>query len=301
MPRTYNVRARSAALVVSFVTLVGGPAVPVAAQDNPGGTPVNRRVLAKILNVDECRPKYPPESLQANEAGTTVVWLRIAADGAVMDASLSRSSGHHRLDDTAVQALSRCRFSPGTFDGQAVESATTISYRWRIEPPKPLAKGCAPEYPERAGDDGAACVVVRERRDRAGRGGEVQRLPASGSRGRGRPGGVQVQGSTRGRRPSPGRPRACGVRVAARGRATVASGSSLDTAGTGPLSPVVRLTGAVLGYLRTHASVPRSGPRDATLQACVEAAAPCAKSSSARSPHVHRAAWRETEGSSGSG
>jgi TonB family protein len=148
MPRTYNVRARSAALVVSFVTLVGGPAVPVAAQDNPGGTPVNRRVLAKILNVDECRPKYPPKSLQANEAGTTVVWLRIAADGAVMDASLSRSSGHHRLDDTAVQALSRCRFSPGTFDGQAVESATTISYRWRIEPPKPLAKGCAPEYPE---------------------------------------------------------------------------------------------------------------------------------------------------------
>lgn len=150
MPGTNRFCARTAALVVLCVTLVCGVAVPVFAQDGPGGTPVNRRVLAKILNVDECRPKYPPESLQANEAGTTVVWLRIAADGAVMDASVSRSSGHHRLDDTAVQALSRCKFSPGTFDGQAVESATTISYRWRIEPPAPRAQGCVPVYPEQS-------------------------------------------------------------------------------------------------------------------------------------------------------
>jgi TonB family protein len=142
--------ARTAAFVVLFVTLACGGAAQVVAQDSPGGAPVNRRVLAKILNVDECRPKYPPESLQANEAGITVVRLRIAADGAVMDATVSRGSGHPRLDDAAVQALSHCKFSPGTLDGQAVESATTISYRWRVEPPKAVASGCAPEYPEQS-------------------------------------------------------------------------------------------------------------------------------------------------------
>jgi TonB family protein len=150
MPVTHDVFARTAALVLLLVTSMWGVATQAVAQDSPGGPPVTRRVLAKIVNVDECRPKYPPESLQANEAGTTVVWLRIAADGAVLDASVSRSSGHRRLDDTAVQALSRCKFSPGTFDGQAVESATTVSYRWRIEPPKALAKGCAPEYPQQS-------------------------------------------------------------------------------------------------------------------------------------------------------
>jgi TonB family protein len=140
--------ARTAALVVLFVTLACGYTAHALAQDGPGAAPANRRVSAKILNVDECRPKYPPESLQANEVGITIVRLRIAADGAVMDASVSRGSGHPRLDDAAVQALSHCKFSPGTLDGQAVELATTISYRWRIEPPKAVAPGCAPEYPE---------------------------------------------------------------------------------------------------------------------------------------------------------
>ncbi len=147
---THNVRELAAALAILITTSACAVAMQAVAQDSAGGVPVNRRVLAKILNVDECRPKYPPESLQANEAGTTVVWLRIAADGAVLDASVSRSSGHRRLDDTAVQALSRCKFSPGTFDGQAVESATTISYRWRIEPPAPRAQGCVPVYPEQS-------------------------------------------------------------------------------------------------------------------------------------------------------
>lgn len=142
--------ARTAALCSTGATMAWGVAMPAIAQDTPGGAAAPQRVHAKIVNVDECRPKYPPESLQANETGTTVVRLRVAADGAVMDAGVSRSSGHPRLDDTAVQALSRCRFSPGTLDGKAVESATTIRYRWRIEPPKVLARGCAPQYPEQS-------------------------------------------------------------------------------------------------------------------------------------------------------
>jgi TonB family protein len=160
---THDVLARIVAPVLLFVTSTWGIATQTVAQDGAGGSPVNRRVLARIVNIDECRPTHPSESLQANEVGTTVVWLRIAADGAVLDASVSRSSGHRRLDDTAVQALSRCRFSPGTFDGQAVESATTVSYRWRIEPPKALAKGCAPEYPEpslRANEQGTTVLLM---------------------------------------------------------------------------------------------------------------------------------------------
>jgi TonB family protein len=142
--------AQTAALFAAGVTMAWGVAISAVAQDTPGGAAAPRRVHAMIVNIDECRPQYPPESLQANETGTTTVRLRIATDGAVTDASVTRSSGHPRLDDTAVQALSRCRFSPGTLDGQAVESATTINYRWRIEPPKQLAPACAPQYPEQS-------------------------------------------------------------------------------------------------------------------------------------------------------
>jgi len=151
MPPIKSFCARAVAPSAVLATMACAVAFQAIAQDGAGGAPAApRRVHAKILNVDECRPKYPAESLQANEAGTTVVRLRVAPDGAVMDAGVSRSSGHLRLDDTAVQALSRCRFSPGTLDGQAVESVTTISYRWRIEPPMALASGCAPQYPEQS-------------------------------------------------------------------------------------------------------------------------------------------------------
>jgi TonB family protein len=108
------------------------------------------------VNVDECRPKYPPESLKADEQGATVLRMYVTAAGELRGVSLVTSSGSPRLDQAAIDGLGRCRFRPATRAGQPVDASFTLRYAWRIEPSRPAANVCggAPEYPVESVDAG---------------------------------------------------------------------------------------------------------------------------------------------------
>ncbi|EME70254.1 periplasmic protein TonB [Paramagnetospirillum caucaseum] len=78
-------------------------------------------------------PQYPPAARRAGETGAVVLKFLIDADGSVMESVVDSSSGFERLDEAARQALSVCRFRPGTVDGRPERSWARIRYVWKLQ------------------------------------------------------------------------------------------------------------------------------------------------------------------------
>jgi len=77
---------------------------------------------------------YPPSSLRNEEEGTVGYHLVVAADGRVTGCTITASSGHPALDDTACRLLSRrARFNPGKdSSGQPAGGVYDGRFRWQI-------------------------------------------------------------------------------------------------------------------------------------------------------------------------
>ena len=71
-------------------------------------------------------PNYPPEEARRGVQGTTVLIVRIDANGGVLDVEVERSSGNRNLDREAVKAAKRWRFNPESRDGRKVESRVRV-------------------------------------------------------------------------------------------------------------------------------------------------------------------------------
>lgn len=83
-----------------------------------------------------CRlPEYPSAAKRAEEQGTVVLLFLVGPDGKVKESKVQSSSGSARLDEAARNALSLCRFTPGTVDGKAVadDEWTAFKYVWKLE------------------------------------------------------------------------------------------------------------------------------------------------------------------------
>ena len=80
-----------------------------------------------------CRePEYPSASERLGEAGTSAISLLIGIDGKVQQSRIDATSGFKRLDEAAVKAFSKCKFSVGTLDGQPEASWFSIKYKWVV-------------------------------------------------------------------------------------------------------------------------------------------------------------------------
>ena len=77
-------------------------------------------------------PAYPPDVLRDHVEGTVTLYAIIRADG-VVDGIRVLDSLDSRLDQNAVDALSRWRFRPGIKNGAvvAVEAVVQIPFRMR--------------------------------------------------------------------------------------------------------------------------------------------------------------------------
>jgi len=96
--------------------------VPIkAAASSPGN-----------IRTDTCaRPEYPKGELEQNHHGTVTLRYLLSADGVVKQSMIHTSSGYPALDEAALVAISKCRFSPPLVDGKAVEGWTAIQYVWK--------------------------------------------------------------------------------------------------------------------------------------------------------------------------
>lgn len=66
-------------------------------------------------------PRYPMECRRRHEQGTVILSLTLGLDGTVEAISIAQSSGSHRLDDAARDAVKNWRWKPFLRSGQAVK------------------------------------------------------------------------------------------------------------------------------------------------------------------------------------
>ena len=110
----------------------GGPAVPVGnTTQSPSAGPAPDKVkplsvptaVAEVTKMpmmrDRCEGKYTDEAREAGIEGTVVLEVTVDGEGATRDISVVKGLGHG-LDESAIETLKRCRFSPGERNGEPV-------------------------------------------------------------------------------------------------------------------------------------------------------------------------------------
>lgn len=121
----------SAAPAAATQTGDGAPtaaAGPVRAAPQAMGEPDLRPAAT-----DAPRPPYPRAARQRGLQGVVMVRVAVSADGLPTEVFIKESSGHPMLDDAAVEAVRRWRFSPARSAGRAVAAAVEIPVRFALE------------------------------------------------------------------------------------------------------------------------------------------------------------------------
>ena len=103
---------------------------PVAPAAKPAPGP---SVVKAVVDFSTCdKPDYPRNSLRNEEQGTVRIQFLIGLDGRVADSKIEKSSGFRALDAAAKNALSLCKFKPGSVDGKPQQSWTAVDYVWKL-------------------------------------------------------------------------------------------------------------------------------------------------------------------------
>lgn len=100
------------------------PAAPVVAAPTPVPVLVAARFDADYLQ--NPKPTYPHASRRLGEEGKVLLRVFVSADGSPEKIELRSSSGFHRLDHAAQEAVSRWRFVPAKRGDQAVTAWVVV-------------------------------------------------------------------------------------------------------------------------------------------------------------------------------
>ena len=92
-------------------------------------------IVAPVIDAaNNCRkPEYPAVSRRMEETGTVILQMLVGVDGKVTESKIAQSSGHSRLDEAAREALSLCKFKPGTTDGKPEPNWAQLKYTWTLQ------------------------------------------------------------------------------------------------------------------------------------------------------------------------
>jgi D-alanyl-D-alanine endopeptidase (penicillin-binding protein 7) len=105
-------------------------ACPSFAQSSNG----DNRERSAVVDFNSCaKPVYPHDELAANHQGTVVMKFLVNVDGTVGAGRIERTSGFPALDEAALQALSKCRFTPASKGGQPLQTWQGIQYVWTTD------------------------------------------------------------------------------------------------------------------------------------------------------------------------
>jgi D-alanyl-D-alanine endopeptidase (penicillin-binding protein 7) len=102
----------------------------------PAVTPAAVAGLTRVpvLDFRSCRkPHYPRADLKAGHEGTVTLGFMVDRDGAVLDSTVTRSSGYPGLDEAARSALEKCSFTPALKKGKPVAERVMVQYVWTLQ------------------------------------------------------------------------------------------------------------------------------------------------------------------------
>lgn len=97
------------------------PAAPAAAA---GNGPVKANLNSNLLSAPS--PVFPMSSRRKHESGVVILRVVVGEDGRVDEISVQRSSGFPALDEAALTAVRKWRWSPTIKDGRPTAISGTI-------------------------------------------------------------------------------------------------------------------------------------------------------------------------------
>ncbi len=115
------------------------PASPVKPAHSQGQTGSNGSpgqggsVSARPDYLRNPSPPYPEEAKLAHQEGVVLLLVQVSENGDASEVSVKQSSGFHRLDEAALQAVRKWKFKPGTMGGFPVKSQVEVPVRFRLE------------------------------------------------------------------------------------------------------------------------------------------------------------------------
>lgn len=95
------------------------PPTPSPAPPAPPAPPRIELPSSNAAYLNNPRPSYPAISRRMGEQGKVVLRVFIDAEGQPQEIEIKQSSGYERLDQQALQAVRRWRFTPGKRNGIA--------------------------------------------------------------------------------------------------------------------------------------------------------------------------------------
>jgi TonB family protein len=84
---------------------------------------------------EDCRHDYPFFARVLGDEGTTELAFVVQADGTLRDIKVATSSGSERLDDAAVECVSKWHYRPALKDGDLVDAPLTVKVAWNLDEP----------------------------------------------------------------------------------------------------------------------------------------------------------------------
>ena len=79
------------------------------------------------------KPPYPRLAIRRGHEGTVILSVEVLPDGSAREVQLLESSGHTILDRSAVNAVRKWRFKPGTKGGRPVTTRVRIPVVFRLK------------------------------------------------------------------------------------------------------------------------------------------------------------------------
>lgn len=105
---------------------------PLKPAPTPVRVPSATRIEASVDWTSCRRPDYPSVSVRNEEEGVVILRFDIDAQGRVLTSQIQTSSGHQRLDNAALNALSKCRFTPAKVNGVAQAASASLRFAWQL-------------------------------------------------------------------------------------------------------------------------------------------------------------------------
>lgn len=84
------------------------------------------------FDAKNCKAEYPKAALMNEEEGVVAMAFLVSADGKVLESKLDKTSGFKSLDKAAMNAISACKFKPGSKDGRPDTTWTKVEYSWKL-------------------------------------------------------------------------------------------------------------------------------------------------------------------------
>lgn len=130
---TLNLGSVSENVTVKGQKPPGAPAGPAMAPHTPQRIKVGGNVQPVKL-IRPTRPEFPPELQALGVQGTVVIHAVISKNGEVLSPVVLNTDVDQRLAKAALDAVSQWLYSPSLLNGEAVETATTITVDFTLNP-----------------------------------------------------------------------------------------------------------------------------------------------------------------------